>query len=166
MLNKKIESALNDQLQTELQSAYAYLGMSAYCEQESLPGMAEWLRRQFEEEQVHAMKFYNFILDRDGKVTLKQLEAAPTDYHSPMHVFETALQQERNVTAAINGLYELADKERDFASQALLDWFAAEQVEEEKTVGQIVDDLKRVQDGNGLFLLDRELGKRETADEA
>jgi len=165
MLNKKIESALNAQLQTELQSAYAYLGMSAYCEAESLPGMAEWLRRQFEEEQQHAMKFYNFILDRDGDVVLKQLDAAPTEYSSPLQVFETALQQERHVTAAINGLYDLAAKERDYASQALLNWFAAEQVEEEKTVGQIVDDLKRVSDGNGLFLLDRELGKRRAAEE-
>lgn len=166
MLNKKIESALNDQLQTELQSAYAYLGMSAYCEAQSLPGMAAWLRRQFEEEQAHAMKFYNFILDRDGAVVLRSLDGAPTDYNSPLHVFESALQQERDVTAAINGLYELADKERDFASQALLDWFAAEQVEEEKTVGQIVDDLKRVHDGNGLFLLDRELGRRDAPEEA
>ncbi len=166
MLNKKIETAMNDQLQTELQSAYAYLGMSAYCEAESLPGMAEWLRRQFEEEQEHAMKFYNFIVDREGSVVLKQLDAAPTDYKSPLHVFESALEHERKVTSAINGLYDLANSERDYASQALLAWFAAEQVEEEKTVGQIVDDLRRVSDGNGLFLLDRELGKRGPSEEA
>lgn len=163
MLNKKVEAAMNDQLQNELQSAYIYLGMSAYCESQSLPGMATWLRNQFEEEQLHAMKFYNFILDREGQVTLKQLDAAPTSYNSPLHVFEAALENEREVTAAINDLYALANKENDFASQAWLDWFAQEQVEEEKTVGQIVDDLKRAGDGNGLFLLDRELGGRGAA---
>ena len=166
MLNKKVEAAMNDQLQNELQSAYIYLGMSAYCESQSLPGMGSWLRNQFAEEQVHAMKFYNFILDRDGQVTLKQLDAAPTDYGSPLQVFEAALDNEKQVTAQINDLYDLASKERDFASQAWLDWFAQEQVEEEKTVGQIVDDLKRVGEGNGLFLLDRELGSRGTAAEA
>ncbi len=160
MLNKKIEAAMNDQLQNELQSAYVYLGMSAYCESQSLSGMATWLREQFEEEQLHAMKFYNFILDRGGHISLKQLDAAPTDYGSPLQVFESALAHEKKVTAAINDLYALANKEQDYASQAWLDWFAQEQVEEEKTVGQIVDDLKRVTDGNGLFLLDRELGSR------
>ena len=165
MLNKKIEAAMNDQLQNELQSAYVYLGMSAYCESQSLPGMATWLRNQFEEEQLHAMKFYNFILDREGHVALKQLDAAPTDYDSPLHVFESALQHEKKVTADINDLYDLANKEHDFASQAWLDWFAQEQVEEEKTVSQIVDDLKRVSDGNGLYLLDRELGSRGAAAE-
>ena len=166
MLNKKVEAAMNDQLQNELQSAYVYLGMSAYCESQSLPGMAAWLRQQFGEEQLHAMKFYNFILDREGHVTLKQLDAAPTDYASPLQVFEEALGNEQQVTAQINDLYDLASKERDFASQAWLDWFAQEQVEEEKTVGQIVDDLKRVGEGNGLFLLDRELGSRGASTEA
>lgn len=163
MLNKKVEAVMNDQLQNELQSAYVYLGMSAYCESQSLPGMATWLRNQFEEEQLHAMKFYNFILDREGQVTLKQLDAAPTDYGSPLQVFETALEHEKKVTADINDLYDLANKEHDFASQAWLDWFAQEQVEEEKTVGQIVDDLKRVSNGNGLYMLDRELGSRGAA---
>ena len=161
MLTKKVETALNAQLQKELQSAYVYLGMSAYCETESLPGMAAWFRRQFDEEQQHAFKFYDFIIDRDGSVELGSLEAAPTGYSSPLNVFETALAHERKVTAAINDLYDLVAREKDFASQALLDWFATEQVEEEKTVGQIVDDLKRIgSDGNGLFLLDKDLGTR------
>ena len=161
MLTKKVEAAMNDQLQKELESAYVYLGMSAYCESESLPGMAAWFRRQFEEEQQHAFKFYDFIIDRDGRIELKPLRAAPTSYGSPLAVFETALEHERKVTAAINELYELVSREKDFASQALLDWFATEQVEEEKTVGQIVDDLKRIgSDGNGLFLLDKDLGTR------
>ena len=166
MLAKKVESALNTQLQKELQSAYVYLGMSAYCETESLPGMAAWFRRQFDEEQQHAFKFYEFIIDRDGHVELQRLEASPTSYDSPLAVFETALAHERKVTAAINDLYDLVAREKDFASQALLDWFATEQVEEEKTVGQIVDDLKRIgSDGNGLFMLDKDLGTR-TPEEA
>ena len=165
MLAKKVEAALNAQLQKELQSAYVYLGMSAYCETESLPGMAAWFRRQFDEEQQHAFKFYDFIIDRDGRVQLQALQASPTSYSSPLDVFETALGHERKVTAAINDLYDLVAREKDFASQALLDWFATEQVEEEKIVGQIVDDLKRIgSDGNGLFLLDKDLGTRMPED--
>ena len=166
MLNKNVEAAMNDQLQKELQSAYVYLGMSAYCESQSLPGMAAWLRQQFEEEQVHAMKFYTFIIDRGAKVVLQKLTAPPTEYSSALNIFETALDHEKKVTAAINDLYDLVAKEKDFASQAWLDWFATEQVEEEKSVGQIVDDLRRIgSEGNGIFLLDRELGQRQTGAE-
>ena len=161
MLTKRVEAAMNDQLQKELQSAYVYLGMSAYCESESLPGMAAWLRRQFDEEQEHAFKFYNFIIDRGARVELKSLDAPSMSYKGALDVFQTALEHERKVTAAINDLYDLVAKEKDFASQAWLDWFATEQVEEEKTVGQIVDDLTRIgSDGNGLFLLDKDLGTR------
>lgn len=161
MLPKKIEQAMNDQLQKELQSAYVYLSMSAACESQSLPGCAAWLRNQWQEEIVHAMKFYNFIIDRDGQVKLQALSAPPTQFGSPIDVFEAALANEREVTASINDLYELVAKEKDFASQALLDWFVTEQVEEEATVGQIVDDLKRVgSSGDGLFMLDKELGSR------
>jgi len=165
MLNPKVEKAMNDQLQKELQSAYVYLGMSAYCDSVSLPGFASWLKHQFDEEQQHAFRFYNFILDRNGRVELKQLDAAPTTYKSTLDVFETALEHERSVTAAINELYDLVAREKDFASQAWLDWFATEQVEEEKTVGQIVDDLKRIgNEGNGVFLLDQKLADRATAE--
>ncbi|MEA2447486.1 MAG: ferritin [Actinomycetota bacterium] len=165
MLNKKVEAAMNDQLQKELQSAYVYLGMSAWAETQSLPGTAAWLRRQFDEEQVHAMKFYTFIIDRGARVSLKQLDAPPTEYSSPLDVFEKALAHEQAVTQAINELYDLVATERDFASQAWLDWFATEQVEEEKTVGQIVDDLRRIgNDGNGIFILDKDLGTRMPAE--
>lgn len=165
MLTKKVEAAMNDQLQKELQSAYVYLGMSAWAESESFPGMATWLRHQWEEELVHAMKFYNFIVDRGAKVVLAGLAAPQVSYTSPVAVFESALEHERSVTRSINDLYELVAKEKDFASQAWLDWFATEQVEEEKTVGQIVDDLKRVGDrGDGLYLVDKELSNRSSAD--
>jgi ferritin len=165
MLSNKVQDAMNEQLHVELESAYVYLGMSAFFETQGLPGMAAWMRRQFDEEQQHAFKIYNFILDRNAKVELKKLEAPEVSYGSPLQVFESALAHEQKVTASINRLYELVAKEKDFASQALLDWFATEQVEEEKTVGQIIDDLKRIGgDGNGLFLLDKDLGTR-TPDE-
>lgn len=165
MLTKKVEAAMNDQLQKELQSAYVYLGMSAYCETESLPGFAAWLRRQFDEEQQHAFRFYNFIVDRGARVELKQLDAPPTKYSSPLAVFETALEHEKGVTKAINELYDLVAREKDFASQAWLDWFATEQVEEEKTVTQIVEDLRRVGgSGDGLFFLDKDLASRTSTE--
>lgn len=160
-LNKKVEEAMNAQLQKELQSAYVYLGMSAWCETQSLPGMAAWLRRQFEEEQVHAFKFFDFIIDRGGRVELNDLTGVSVAYKSPRHVFESALEHEQAVTAAINDLYAMAAEEKDFASQAWLDWFAQEQVEEEKQVTQIVEDLKRAGDrGADLLFIDARLGSR------
>lgn len=161
MLTKKVEEAMNEQLSIELQSAYVYLGMSSYCESVSLPGCAQWLRAQAGEEYDHAMRFYSFITDRGARVRLKQLDAPPTDYSSALAVFEKALDHERSVTSSINKLYDLVAKEKDFASQAWLDWFATEQVEEEKTVGHIVDQMKMTGDkGDALFLIDRELGSR------
>ena len=164
MLTKKVEEAMNEQLAVELQSAYVYLGMSSYCESISLPGCSQWLRAQAEEEYGHAMRFYNFITDRGARVRLRQLNAPPTDYSSVLAVFEKALDHERAVTGSINKLYDLVAKEKDFASQAWLDWFATEQVEEEKTVGHIVEQLKMVGGkGDALFLIDRELGGRAAA---
>lgn len=160
-LNKKVEAAMNDQLQKELQSAYVYLGMSAWCETQSLPGMAAWLRRQFEEEQVHAFKFFDFIIDRGGRVDLQDLTGVSVTYKSPLDVFESALEHERAVTEAINDLYQMVADEKDFASQAWLNWFAQEQVEEEKQVTQIVEDLKRAGDrGADLLFIDARLGAR------
>jgi ferritin len=161
MLTPRVQGAMNDQLQVELQSAYAYLGMAAYCETISLGGFGKWLRKQAEEEYGHAMRFYNFINDRQGEVELKTLDAPANKYKSPLAVFEAALEHERSVTAAIDKLYELVHDEKDFASQAWLDWFATEQVEEEKTVGLIVDQLKMIGDrGDALFILDKELAHR------
>lgn len=161
MLSPRVQQAMNDQLQVELQSAYVYLGMAAYCETVSLGGFARWLHKQAEEEYDHAMRFYTFINDRQGKVELKSLDAAPTEYASALALFEKALAHEQGVTAAINKLYELVNDEGDFASQAWLDWFATEQVEEEKTVGTIVDQLKMIGDGGeALFILDKEMANR------
>ena len=161
MLTKKVEKAMNDQLAVELESAYAYLAMSAYCEHESLPGCASWLRHQASEELSHAMRFYTFISDRDGRITLRGLPQPRERYSSVLEVFEKALEHERGVTRSISDLYGLVVDEKDYAAQAWLDWFATEQVEEEKSVGQIVDALRRIGDrGDALFFLDRDLGGR------
>ncbi len=161
MLTKKVEGAMNDQLAVELQSAYAYLAMSAYCEAESLPGFAHWLRSQAQEEVDHAMRFYGFIADRGGRVRLGGLAQPPEKYSPALDVFEQALEHERSVTRSIADLYGLVVDERDYAAQAWLDWFATEQVEEEKSVGHIVDSLRRIgQRGDALFFLDKELAGR------
>ena len=161
MLSKKVEDAMNAQLQLELESWYVYLAMSAYCEENSLPGFAGWLRAQANEELEHAMRFYTFIADREGRVRFAAIDQPKEDYKSSLDVFEQALEHERHVTRSISSLYEVTVEEKDFASQAWLDWFATEQVEEEKTVGQIVESLRRVGDrGDALFLLDKDLGGR------
>ena len=152
---------MNAQLQLELESWYVYLAMSAYCEENSLPGFAGWLRAQANEELEHAMRFYTFIADREGRVRFAAIDQPKEDYNSSLDVFEQALEHERHVTRSISSLYEVTVEEKDFASQAWLDWFATEQVEEEKTVGQIVESLRRVGDrGDALFLLDKDLGGR------
>lgn len=161
MLTAKVEAAMNQQLRVELQSAYVYLAMSAFCESESLPGCARWLRGQAGEELDHAMRFYTFIVDRGARVRLEGLDRPGEDYPSALGVFEQALEHERSVTRSISDLYGLVVSEKDYAAQAWLDWFATEQVEEEKTVGQIVDSLRRIGDrGDALYMLDKELGAR------
>jgi ferritin len=166
MISKQVEDAMNDQLKLELRSAYSYLAMSAYCEAETLPGFAHWLRAQAEEELGHAMKFYTFIVDRGGRVRLQDLGKPAESFSSLLEVFEQSLDNERSVTNAINELYTLTAKEQDYASQAFLNWFVTEQVEEEKTVEGIIDDLKRVgQSGEALYLMDKDLGARTPGDE-
>lgn len=161
MLSKKFESEINDQIQRELASAYIYLSMAAYFEANTLPGFANWMRIQFHEEQFHALKFFDFVYDRGGAVTLQPIEGPPIEFESPIDVFEITLGHEQKVTGHINDLYALAVEERDFASQSFLQWFIDEQVEEEKNAGDILDQLKMIE-GNthALLMLDRELGAR------
>ena len=161
MLGKMVQDAMNEQIKNELYSAHQYLSMSAYCESATLPGFAHWLRTQAQEEWEHAMKFYDFIQDRKGRVLLQAIDQPVIEFGSPLEVFERALEQEQKVTAEINDLYGLALSENDYASQAFLQWFVTEQVEEEKSVGDVVETLKMTNyKAEALFLLDRELGKR------
>jgi ferritin len=161
MLSKAIQNAINEQIKNELYSAHQYLSMSAYCESVNLPGFAHWMQAQAQEEREHAMKFYNFLLNRKGRVILQAIEQPVVEFGSPLEVFEQALEQEQQVTAQINELYGLTTSENDYASQAFLQWFLTEQVEEEKNVGDVLETLNIIGvEGEALFLFDRELGKR------
>jgi ferritin len=161
MLSKAIQDAVNEQIKNELYSAHQYLSMSAYCESVTLPGFAHWMRAQAQEEREHAMKFYNFLLARNGRVILQAIDQPVVEFSSPVEVFEQALDQEQKVTAQINELYGLTASENDYASQVFLQWFLTEQVEEEKSVGDVLETLTMLGDeGEALFLLDMELGKR------
>lgn len=165
MLSKDIQAAINDQIHHEFHSAYVYLSMSAYLEAESLKGFAHWMRVQATEEVNHAMKLFDYVNDRNGRVTLKALEQPPTEFSSVISTFEQAYAHEQKVTGMIHRLYELATRENDYATQVQLQWFINEQVEEEATASEIVDRLKIAgKDGAALLMLDRELGSR-TAEE-
>lgn len=157
----EIESALNDQVTMELESANAYLQMSAWLAHQNLEGMAAWMRAQAAEERDHADRFLDFILDRGGQVAIGDMKGPSSQYESPLAAFETALAQEEAVTGAIHDLYRLATESGDLSSVPFLQEFISEQTEEEATVGAIVDRLRLADGQSGaLFLLDHELGGR------
>ncbi|MBN1911889.1 MAG: ferritin [Pirellulales bacterium] len=161
MLNPKIEGAFNAQINAELYSSYLYLSMSAYFESKSLPGMAHWMRLQAQEEAGHAMKMFDFVNERNGRVLLKAVDAPATEWASPLAVFEVVYEHECKVTGLINDLTSLALEEKDHAAGIFLQWFVTEQVEEEANALAIVDKLKLVGDqGVPLYMLDKELGQR------
>jgi ferritin len=161
MLPQNMEQALNKQLNAELYSAYLYLSMAAYFYSLNLNGFANWMTVQNQEETMHAMKFYNYINERGGRIALAQIDGPPTNWHSPLEVFEETLKHEEKVTGLINNLVDLAIAERDHAANAFLQWFGTEQVEEEASVNEIIQNLKMAgNDPHALFMLDRELGAR------
>jgi ferritin len=161
MLSEKMFEAMNDQIKHEIYSAHIYLAMSAHFMDENLPGFANWMRVQYEEEMFHAFKFYDYIFERGGKVELQTIDQPPTEFDTPLSIFEEALAHEKKVTALIHNLYAIAVEEKDYASQVFLQWFITEQVEEEDSAQELVDTLKRMGDSvNGLFMLDRQLGTR------
>ena len=157
MFDPALEAALNDQLNREFSSEYLYLAMAAHLEHENFPGFASWMRAQAAEEHDHAMRFFTFIDDRGGRVRLGAIAEPPLEFGSPLEAFAAALEHERSISRSIEDLYERADR----PTQAFLDWFLTEQVEEEKTVGQIVESLRLAADsGPAMLILDRELGAR------
>lgn len=161
MISKKIEDALNEQINAEMWSAYLYLSMSLHFEHEGRSGIANWFNIQFQEEQAHALALMSFLNARNGKVMLKPIAEVPTSWDSPKAAFEATLEHEINVTKLIHNLYALAEDEKDFATRQKLNTFVAEQVEEEENVRQIIDDLTLVgNDGTGLLQIDRELAAR------
>jgi ferritin len=152
MLKQSIQDAINEQIKNELYSSYLYLAMSAHFEAEGFSGFASWTRKQAEEEVEHAMKFFDYIADRGGRIILKAIDQPPVEYGTPLEVFEMVLAHEQKVTALINSLYELALKENDYATQVMLHWFIEEQVEEESSAGAMVDQLKMAGDQKGALM--------------
>ena len=161
MLSEKMENALNGQLNAEMYSGYMYLSMNAYFKSINLDGFANWMYYKAQEELAHAMKFYEFIISRGGRVKLAQIDAPPNSWDSPLAVFEATLEHEQKVTGLINDLVEKALEEHDHASNIFLQWFVSEQVEEEENVGGVLEQLKLMGEAKGgLFMMDRELAKR------
>ncbi len=164
LMPENLATAFNDQITLEFQSSLAYLQMSAFFEQRSLRGMATWMRIQSEEERAHALRFFDYVLERGNQVALGAATPPRADFSSPVEVFEAALTQEQTVSASIANLYRVATSEGDVSSFSLLQWFLNEQVEEEATVSQVVDQLRLIgSDGAALLLLDRELAARPAA---
>jgi ferritin len=163
-MNEKIQDAFNGQLNAELFSAYLYLSMAAYFESQNLKGMANWMRIQAKEEDMHAMKFFDFINERGGRVTLAKIEAPKTEWSSPLDAFEDVCRHEAKVTGMINELMELSLSKNDHAANVFLQWFVTEQVEEESSVQEIAGQLRLIGDTGGMLLMvDRELGQRQAA---
>ena len=161
-MKKTIQDAINAQINVELAAAYSYLGMAAYLDARNLSGAAQWMKKQAEEEIAHAMRFYGFVTDCDGRVILTALSAPKKEYTSLLQVFQTSLAQEQEVTKLIYGLYELAQKEKDYVFVSFLKWFLDEQLEEESTVRNYIQKIEHVgETGAALYLIDQELGKRE-----
>ncbi len=161
MISEKIQEALNKHLNFELYSSYLYLSMSAYFESTNLRGFAHWMRVQAQEELGHAMKFYSFIHERGGRVTLRSVDSPPSQWESPLSAFQDAYAHEKHITAQIYQLVDLATDVRDRATEVFLQWFVTEQVEEEASASEIVEKLKLIGDARGgLFMLDRELAGR------
>jgi len=161
MLSKKMEQALNAQVNAEMYSAYLYLSMESYFKSLNLNGFANWMRAQTQEEMMHAMKIYDFINERGGRVLLKTIEGPQTKWDSPLAVFEAVFKHEQKVTAMINDLVDLAIAEKDHATNSFLQWFVNEQVEEEASADEKVQQMKMMENApGGMFMLDRELGQR------
>ncbi len=162
MPSKKIESALNQQIQSEFYSAYLYLSMSAYCQEIHLDGFANWLQVQSKEEISHAMRLYNYLNNRGGRVILQAIDRPPENFKSPRRMFEQILKHEQEISKAVHKLYKLAQDEQDYATEVELQWFINEQVEEEKTAGDVLQKLTLVGDQPAaLLMMDHHLASRQ-----
>lgn len=161
MINKKLETAINNQINAEIYSAYLYLSMNAYFFSINLNGFANWMRIQALEELTHADKFYHYLVSRGGRVKLTAVDGPPSQWKSATAVFEEVLKHEQKVTSLIHSLVDLSLKEKDHATSSMLNWFVDEQVEEESNAESIIQQLKLMgESGNGLYMLDRELAQR------
>jgi len=167
MLSQDLQTAINAQIKNEYYSSYLYLSMAAYCESINFAGFAGWLRRQSEEELTHAMRFFDYMLDRDGRVVLDTIGQPPSEFGSLLEMFSQVLEHEKEVTGMINRLYELAQSENDHATAVELQWFIQEQVEEEKSASDMVENIKLAGDNSAaLLMLDRQLAGESTNEPA
>lgn len=165
MIKKEVLDAINEQINAESYSAYMYLSMAAYFEEMGLSGFSNWMKVQYQEESAHALKFFNYITERGGKVVLKAVAQVPVDFNGIVDVFEQTLKHEINVTEKINNLMNIAVSASDHATQSFLKWFIDEQVEEEANVERILATLKLINgEGNGVFMMDREMSQRVFVD--
>jgi ferritin len=161
MISKTIQDAINQQINKEMFSSYLYLSMAAYFEDKGLSGFAHWMHFQAGEEQQHAMKFFNFLVERSGRVGLTAMAAPKSEWSNSLEAFQQVLEHEQMISASITGLYELAQKEKDYPTQIFLQWFISEQVEEEKNASDILNQLKMIDaHGTAVLMLDKQLGKR------
>ena len=163
MLSKPVLDAINNQIQKEFESAYLYLGMAAHFDANNLPGFAKWMRKQFEEEQGHAFRFYDYVYDQRGEVILQPIAAPTAKFGKPIEIFQQVLAHEQKVTASIKAIYEVALKEGDQATQIALQWFISEQVEEEKNAADAIEQIKMAGDlpFGQLFLDQHIFGSRK-----
>lgn len=161
MISDKMRNALNNQIKNEIYSAYLYKSMGLHFKAESLNGFAAWMAAQAKEEEFHAQKLIDFVINRGGRVELEQIDKPKSKWSSPLEAFKEALEHEKFVTSEIHNLVKLADEENDLPSHYMLGWFVDEQVEEEATAGEIVDKLELVGDKpTALFMYDSVLGRR------
>jgi ferritin len=167
MPTKAVEAAINDQVAKEFFAAHLYLSMAAWLDNQNLPGFSQWMRLQSDEERGHAMRLFDYLLGANGSVKLQGMEEPPTTFKSPLAVMEAAFAHEKKVTASIRKLYELAEKEKDYPTQLMLQWFINEQMEEEKQAQDIIARLKMAGDsGAALLFLDSQMGSRGPEAEA
>lgn len=166
MINKKVEEAINNQINAEMFSSYLYKAMSAYFADLNLTGMAAWMDVQAQEEMTHALKFYDYIIERGGRVKLMAIEEPAFEWGSPIEAFKAAYEHEQYITGRINDLTDLAIQEKDHATMIMLQWFVTEQVEEEASVSEIVGKMEMIADSkHGIYMLDKELGGRGAGSE-
>ena len=161
MIPDRLSRAMNDQIRYELESSYLYLSMASYFHSISLDGMAQWMRVQAHEEMIHAMKFFDHVIDRGGEVKLQDLSQGKTKWSNVQEAWQDAYKHEQFITSRINELTTIAREEKDYASEPILAWFSDEQIEEEATSEKIADEMEMVaNDKSGILMLDRELGSR------
>ncbi|MCL2041861.1 MAG: ferritin [Bacteroidales bacterium] len=165
MLSKKIEKAINDQINAEFWSAHLYLSMSAWLSEQNLPGFSNWMYIQYKEEDTHALKFFRYVNERGGRVTLQPIAEVPSEWKSAVDVFQQTLDHERVVTSRIYKIMEIALEEKDYGTVNFLQWYINEQVEEEATAEDYLNKLKMIEkDPSGMYAMDKELGARVFVD--